>query len=62
MIGLLLNGFSGLPIEASLLWLAITWGTIIIYETIYTLLLVERSPLKPMEDGKFVNDSHISRS
>jgi hypothetical protein len=41
MMGLLLNGFSGLPVEAPILWLAVTWGTVIIYETIYTLLFVE---------------------
>jgi hypothetical protein len=43
MLGLLLNGFSGLPIEAPLLWLAVTWGTVIVYETLYTLLFIERS-------------------
>ena len=38
MIGLTINGFSGLPLEAPLLWMGITWATIIVYETIYTLL------------------------
>ena len=41
MLGLLINGFSGLPVEAPMLWLSITWGTVIIYETIYTLLFME---------------------
>jgi hypothetical protein len=43
MVGLPLNGFSGLPIEASILWLGITWATVIIYETIYTLLFIDWS-------------------
>jgi hypothetical protein len=38
MLGLMINGFCGLPIEEPLLWLGITWATVIIYETIYTLL------------------------
>ena len=38
MIGLTINGFSGLPVEAPMLWMGITWATIIVYETIYTLL------------------------
>lgn len=38
MIGLTLNGFSGLPVEAPLLWMGITWATVIVYETIYTLI------------------------
>ena len=37
-IGLTINGFSGLPVEAPMLWMGITWATIIVYETIYTLL------------------------
>jgi hypothetical protein len=35
---LTINGFSGLPVEAPMLWMGITWATIIVYETIYTLL------------------------
>jgi hypothetical protein len=38
MPGLFINGFSGLPLEAVILWLAITWAAVIIYETICTLL------------------------
>jgi len=38
MVGLLLNGFSSLPVEAPILWMGVTWATVIIYETIYTLL------------------------
>jgi hypothetical protein len=38
MIGLLINGFCGLPLEEPLLWLAVTWATVIVYETIYTAL------------------------
>ena len=38
MIGLTINGFSGLPVEAPMLWMGITWATIIVYETNYTLL------------------------
>jgi hypothetical protein len=42
MAGLLINGFSGLPVEAPILWVAVTWGTVIIYETIYTLLYAKQ--------------------
>jgi hypothetical protein len=38
MLGLMINGFCGLPIEEPLLWLGVTWATVIVYETIYTLL------------------------
>lgn len=38
MLGVFINGFSGLPLEAVILWLAVTWATVITYETIYTLL------------------------
>ena len=38
MLGLFINGFSGLPIEEPILWLAVTWGTIITYETVSTML------------------------
>jgi hypothetical protein len=40
MLGLFINGFSGLPIEEPLLWLGITWFTVITYETISTLLFM----------------------
>ena len=42
MMGLLINGFCGLPLEAPLLWLAVTWATVIVYETIYTWLYASR--------------------
>ena len=41
MLGLFINGFCGLPVEEPLLWLGVTWATIIIYETISTLLFME---------------------
>jgi hypothetical protein len=40
MLGALINGFSGLPIEEPLLWIAVTWATVIVYETIFTLMVV----------------------
>ena len=43
MLGLMLNGFSGLPVEATVLWLGVTWASVIIYETIYTLLFIDWS-------------------
>jgi len=46
MVGLLLNGFSSLPVEAPILWMAVTWATVIIYETIYTLLYAKQSKSK----------------
>jgi hypothetical protein len=42
MLGLTINGFSGLPVEEPLLWTGITWATVIVYETIYTLLYLNR--------------------
>ncbi len=45
MLGLLINGFSSLPVEEPLLWMAVTWATIIVYETIYTLLFLEKAPV-----------------
>lgn len=38
MLGLLIKGFSGLPVEEPILWLAVTWATVIVYETLYTVL------------------------
>lgn len=43
MLGLFINGFCGLPVEEPLLWLGVTWATIIIYETISTLLFMDWS-------------------
>jgi hypothetical protein len=40
MLGLFINGFCGLPVEEPLLWMGITWATIIIYETISTVLFM----------------------
>jgi hypothetical protein len=41
MLGLLINGFCGLPVEEPLLWLGVTWATVIVYETIYTWVYIE---------------------
>ena len=38
MLGLMINGFFGLPVEEPILWLGVTWATVIVYEIIYTLL------------------------
>jgi hypothetical protein len=43
MLGFYINGFCGLPIEAPLLWLGITWATVILYETSSTLLFMNWS-------------------
>jgi magnesium-transporting ATPase (P-type) len=43
MLGLFINGFCGLPVEEPLLWAGITWATVIIYETISTLLFMDWS-------------------
>jgi hypothetical protein len=40
MLGLTINGFCGLPVEEPLLWMGVTWATIILYETVYTLFFV----------------------
>ena len=42
MLGLFINGFSGLPVEEPMLWAGVTWATVIVYETVSTLLLMER--------------------
>jgi hypothetical protein len=42
MLGLFINGFCGLPIEEPILWMAVTWGTVIVYETVYTWLSIPR--------------------
>jgi hypothetical protein len=49
MLGLLINGFCGLPVEEPLLWMGITWATVIIYETISTLLFMDWS--RPKSNG-----------
>lgn len=43
MLGLFINGFCGLPVEEPLLWMGITWATVIIYETLSTLLFMDWS-------------------
>ncbi len=43
MLGVFINGFSGLPLEAPLLWAGVTWATVIMYETVSTLLLAKRT-------------------
>lgn len=40
MVGLLINGFCSLPVEEPILWLSVTWATVIVYETLFTLLYV----------------------
>jgi hypothetical protein len=47
MLGLFINGFCGLPVEEPLLWLGVTWATVIIYETISTLLFMDWSRSRP---------------
>ncbi len=46
MLGLMINGFCGLPIEEPILWMAVTWGTVIVYETVYTLFFIR------LDEGK----------
>ena len=46
MLGLNINGFSGLPIEEPILWMGVTWATIIIYELVSTLLHMDWSHLR----------------
>lgn len=43
MLGLFINGFCWLPVEEPLLWAGITWATVIIYETVSTLLFMDWS-------------------
>lgn len=37
MVGIMIAGFSGVPIEEPLLWIAIVWACVIFFETIHTL-------------------------
>jgi hypothetical protein len=41
MLGLNINGFSGLPVEEPMLWMGVTWATVIMYEMISTVLFME---------------------
>lgn len=43
MLGLFVNGFSGLPVEEPMLWVGVTWATVILYEMISTLLFMNWS-------------------
>jgi hypothetical protein len=47
MLGMFINGFCGLPVEEPLLWLGVTWATVIIYEMISTLLFMDWSARNP---------------
>jgi hypothetical protein len=47
MLGLFINGFCGLPIEEPILWMAVTWGAVIVYETVYTLLSIPWTKSRP---------------
>lgn len=49
MLGLFINGFCGLPVEEPILWMAVTWGTVIVYETVYTWFSIpgRRTSQKP---------------
>ena len=38
MIGVFIGAFTGLPLEAVVIWLFATWTTVIIYETVHTFL------------------------
>jgi len=53
MLGLTINGFSGLPIEEPMLWMGVTWATVILYETIYTFLFAGR-PASPSQPARGV--------
>jgi hypothetical protein len=41
MLGLFINGLCGLPVEEPMLWAGVTWATVIFYETISTLLVMD---------------------
>jgi hypothetical protein len=47
MLGVFINGFSGLPLEEPLLWMGITWATVIIYEMISTVLFMVGASTNP---------------
>jgi hypothetical protein len=47
MLGCFINGFCGLPLEEPLLWMGVTWATVILYETTSTLLFMDWSRATP---------------
>lgn len=47
MLGLPINGFCGLPVEEPLLWLGVTWATVIIYEMLYTVMYIKQPRFRP---------------
>jgi hypothetical protein len=53
-VGMFINGFCGLPVDEPLLWLGVTWATVIIYETISALLFMYRSFTAPNGPGMTV--------
>ena len=52
MMGLVINPWSGLPIEAALLWLVVTFTTTIVYETIFIWVVnKKRLPKRREKNG-----------
>ncbi len=62
MLGLFINGFSQLPIEEPLLWLGVTWATVIVYESVYTMHFMDLSPLRFFFRGKKPNQQGSTHS
>lgn len=44
MIGIVVKAWASLPLEATIVWLVVTWITVIVYEVIRTFFHMERSP------------------
>jgi hypothetical protein len=44
MVGVTIRAWSGLPIEAVLLWLVVSWAAVIIYEVLRVYMFMERTP------------------
>ncbi len=53
MMGLFINGFSGLPIEEPVLWILASWAIVIIYETIYIVMHIHHEK----QQGRLANPS-----
>lgn len=58
MVGVLIRAWGGLPIEAVLVWLAATWGTVVLYESVRLYQHMDR----PVRRALFGDPDHPRRA
>lgn len=46
MLGIFIRGFSDLPIEQPLLWMMVTWTTVVVYETAHTVMHMSKGQFR----------------